>query len=325
MISSSRDGQPTAEQVFEVFKAYARNEVGERQARRRVVAFLAGDTLADFVCENIVLAALVRGLADASVTVIHAATEPERAFVVGCNPCVGGTMAVEPGTPFTALLDWFDVGIDAPMRCPEPAWQGRGLGAPDVLLVPGSLGACPAHLTGLAEAPPVFRLPKGADDPSALIARGVGPETWFAGVHGLDAETLGGFEHAVRGQGGVVVPLDDAPLADRATVLIHARFVIGSDATLAALASGFRVPSVFLGRAERRWPVWNREDVLVADGVGAPEDVKALIGHMVALTAGCAGWRSPVDEIAAEPVDGIVLPPPVRETPLCQVWPAGAA
>jgi len=321
MSMSGGEGGPSAEQVFEVFTAYAQNEVRERQARRRVVAFLAGETLADFICENVVLAALVRGLANTEVTVIHAAEEPERAFIAGCNPYVEETMAVGSGEPFTALLDWFDAGMDAPVRCPEAAWAGRGLGAPDLLLVPGALGASPAHLAGLAEAPPTFRLPKGADDPSALIARGVGPEAWFAGIHGLDVETQCGLERAVQEQGGVVIPLDDAPLADRATVLTHARFVVGTDAALAAMASAFRVPSVFLGPAERRWPVWNREDILVGSRSLGPGDFGTLVGQLVASTAGCTGWRSPAEEVGVVPVDGIVPPPPVREAPLCQVWP----
>jgi len=319
MTSTSRDGQPSAEQVFKVFTAYAETEIRERKARRRVVAFLAGQTLADFICENVVLSALVRGLADASVTVVHATTEPECAFVVGCNPCIGGAMTVEPGAPYTALLDWFDVGVDAPVRCPESAWAGRGLGAPDVLLVPGSLGVCPAHVLGLAEAPPVFRLPKGGDDPSSLIARGVGPEIWFAGIHGLVAGARQAVEREVAEQGGAVVALDDAPLAERAAALVHARFVIGSDGVLATLASAVRVPSIFLGPAERPFRVWNCEDQAMP-GTNAQAFAGPLTKDMVRATEGCTGWRAPADEIAVDPVEGIELPPTLREEPLCTVW-----
>lgn len=325
---------PTVEDKVRVFAAHVQREIAEERANRRVIAFLAGPTLADFVVENVVCAALVRRLRNPTVVALYAPDPVERACVVACNPYLSTEMRAPADAGLTIPVDWFDFGAKAPVRCDDPVWTDRRLYRAALVLLPGMLRTDPARLAGLAEAPPTLALPR-AEAPTleaALAGYGLAPTTWFAGLHLDDLEAAERVARHVRGLGGDVARLGGAALGadaavdlsaasflEKAAAIGRARFVAGDNDAMAALAAGFRVPSVHAAPPGAAHRIWNAGDVLIP-AVPAPADAWVRAAEIVLARGGDAGgWREPPAETAVEAVDQIAFPLALRARPLFTV------
>ena len=277
----------------------------EPRQPEKIMAFFAGRGLGGFVLENVVAAALVRPFPRAYVVAIYKNSPPYREFITDCNPYLHSEMKADADSDITFLLDWFDTGWAAPVKCPLPEWSERMLHEPDLVLLPSMLSVDAARLAGLAEKPPVLRLSAGCEESllAALEGHGVDPNEWFACLHvkepnsGADDRPRRGADprsylpllrHVALRQGGQVVrigapgafPLPEmegvidlaaAPFAEQAAAISRARYFIGTDSGPVTLASAFKVPAAVtnaLGYAKR---VWNRGDVVLAKRIELPD------------------------------------------------------
>lgn len=303
-----------------------------RQPPERVVALLGGG-IGAFARQNIVLASIVRPFPGADVVAAYVDDVPGKAFVVDCNPHVGAEMRADPGAASALLVDWFDIGWQAPVTCPEPAWAERRLNEPDLVLTPGMLDVDASLLLGLAEAPPLLRLPNARREGllAVLSGMGVDRDRWFAAVHAAPpaADALAALTRVISGDlGGQVVRLawPGDPLLPPGTVALDlaarpddpalsvaavaaARFCVGVNADTVALGPAFGVPTAVSGAPDPGRVIWNRADLAAA----SPEDAAR---RLFAATEPHPGWRRPAVAAPALSADGVVFPLPLRGAPL---------
>ena len=265
-----------------------------------IVAYFAGDTLAEFVLQNVIAAAIAMRFPRSYVLGTFRNDPPSRAFIVECNSYVAGSMAADASSTITLPVDWFDVGAYAPIKCPDQMWYEKGFHEPGLILLPHMLSVSAARFAGLAESPPCFCLPSEPEAGlrEALGRRGLDAGRWFAclavdgtvsGAKGdpsprLDVETyVPMLRHIVEGQGGQVVrlgPPEAQPLpemdglidlsrdansfGEQVAAASQARYVVGADSDILPLACAFRVPSAATNVGGFEGLVWNREDVVLA-------------------------------------------------------------
>lgn len=304
-----------------------------RQPPERVVALLGGVGIGAFARQNIVLASIVRRLPGAEVVAAYMDDVPGKAFVVDCNPHVGAEMRADAGAASALLVDWFDIGWQAPVTCPEPAWAERRLNEPDLVLTPGMLDGDASLLLGLAEAPPLLRLPPARREGlfAALAGLGLDRGRWIAAVHAAPPATdaLAALARAISGNlGGQIVRLawPGDPVLPAGSVALDlavgtndpalpvaaaaaARFCVGIGGDAVALGSAFGVPTAVSGVPNPGRVIWNRADLAAAN----PEEATR---RLFAATAPHPGWRTPGHAAEVPPADGIAFPLPRRNEPL---------
>ncbi len=303
---------------------------------RRVFAFLAADDLASFTRQNAVTAAIGKILPAATVTAAYRDDAPFKRMVLDCNPYIHSEMRSSPEQPFSVLLDWFDIGAAAPLRCPDPGWAERKLHAPDLLLTPGILNIDAARLSYLIETRPGFRLAeeRKAALLGALEDKGISRDRWYVCLHG-EGDVFSALARHIRDQGGQVVRMTGGGSEKDITVsgemdghdllaaaVSRARYCLGTDEGLAALASAFRVPSAWVGADCFRGSPWNREDIVAQSRQPSSGDLLAITGRLAERTADCAAWRAPRIGDDAKPATGQVLtfPLPLVDTPVVTFW-----
>ena len=348
----------------------------ENRAPKKVGLYFTGADMSGFVRQNVVAAALVRRFPGPHVFAVYRPEPPSRRFVTACNPYLHSTMEAPAGSSITIPIDWFDRGAFAPVKCTDPFWKEQDFTNVDLFLMPGMLSADPGRLEGLADNPPVFRLPS-AEEPALLdkVERaGVDRESWFACV---DAEALeiGGEALIRRLTGdlkGLVVRLgpqaaapcpggvidlagSEATFDVRCAALSRARFVIGADADLLALASAFAVPCAGVNLPRFADRLWNAEDIVLTkrlrladgrelDGPAAysagylegdipadshwldrtADELIAIANELFARSADTRAWRTPGDDAEVERSDVLSLPLPLRDRSLLNFWDVGS-
>jgi putative glycosyltransferase (TIGR04372 family) len=265
-----------------------------------IIAYFAGDTLAEFVLQNVIAAAVAKRFPRSYMLGTFRNNPPYRAFIVECNSYVTGSMAADADSGMTLPVDWFDVGAYAPIKCPDEMWYDKGFHEPGLILLPNMLSVSAARLTGLAEAPASFCLPSAYETElrEALSRRGLDPDRWFAclavegtapGAKGDPSTTVDVaayvpmLRHIVESLGGQVVRVgspDAQPLpemdglinlsrdansfGEQVAAASLARFVVGADSGILPLACAFRVPTAATNVSGFEGLVWNREDVVLA-------------------------------------------------------------
>ncbi len=266
---------------------------------RPIIACFAGRGLTDFIHQNVLAAFVARRFSIPNALGLFRERPAYRRFIVDCNPHIGAMMTTPPEAPHDFPLDWFDVGVDAPSKCPDALWYERGFHSPKLILAPTMLRGNAARIEGLAEDPPLFLLPEKHRDAldAALVRVGLAPDRWHACVHALSpnaAPSVGEDRHRavdptnyipmirriVEEQGGRVVRLAapgdpllpdmegvidcarmNAPFEILTAILARGRYFIGSDAAPLALASAFGVPSAGVDLIGVGRRIWNRGDI----------------------------------------------------------------
>lgn len=285
----------TVDYLMERMKAYSEKRKAEKNRARRIIVFFAGDSFGDFVHQNVVAAALTKPL-HASVLAVFKNHPPYREFITECNPYIHAEIKADRDADVTIPIDWFDIGVSAPIKCPEPVWKERQFGEPDLVLLPGMLRADAARLLGLAEAPPLFRIPPEHEKPllRTLEQRGLAPDKWFACLHLNEAAETESYlpviRHITEKQGGRVavigrpeaatlpemkgvIDLRQIPdsLPEQAAAISSARYFIGGDCGPTALASAFITPCAVVNARRFADRVWNKGDVVLAKKIIGPE------------------------------------------------------
>ncbi|MEO5336383.1 MAG: hypothetical protein H7841_05770 [Magnetospirillum sp. WYHS-4] len=320
--------EPDRSDIVDMLRHWVRQQQ-DRPVPERIVVFLAADDLAEFVRQNVVAAAILKSVPGAYAAAVFKAAPAWRQFVVESNPHIDSAMRTDPESPITIPVDWFDMGLSAPVRCPEPSWYERKLHEADLVLLPGMLGQDAARFPGLAAAPPVFRLP--ADRKAALAKelaeRGVAGDRWFACVEGDDT-FVDLARQAVERQGGQAVrvgeaagqagglDLSGAGIEVQAAAVRFARYLIGGVGGYTGLASAFLTPVAALGADSLGWTVWNRDDAILEN----PTVLSAVADHLLERTAGCDGWRPAAKETPSPARKSVTFPLVADAEPLVSFW-----
>ncbi len=294
----------------------------------KIVVYLTGRSLGDFIERNIVAASILRHFPKAHTLVLYRSQGPQWEFVTDCNPFLQSEMKADANSPATFLMDWFDIGWSAPVKCPVPEWTERKLHDPDLILSPSLLSAEAALLEGLAEAPPALILPPEKETGllKDLAGRGLPRDNWFVCLDGALKETaslvrrvsaLGGRAVLLgRGQDPQALDLTSAPFGLQAAAISRARFVIGGDPWITALASAFLTPAAAIG--EKRAPIWNKADIAFIQGSASMAD---LVEHLIKTTPDCPAWRTTVPPPPVTEKLNLAIPMAVRDAPLFTYYP----
>jgi len=264
----------------------------------RVAVFLASDTLGGFVSQNIAAAWAVAKLHTALVYAAYKNDADYKSIITDCNPSFHSEMKAEADSGATLLVDWFDIGQGAPVKCPSPEWEERRLNQPDIFLLPPMLSVKVAHLAELDERDPGLELPTDIRDKllGTLEQAGLDRSRWFACVHvsgseGTNPDTdLSLIRHILNDQGGQVVRVGksgEQPFpeiegvidlaSDSINFLLHlaaisaARYVIGDDPDFATLASAFRVPAALTDALDYSNSVWRKDGVVLTKRLILPD------------------------------------------------------
>lgn len=289
-------GDGDLEESIAFLKAYARRKM-EPSPPKRIIVYLESAGLGGFVLQNVVASSLLRRFPSAYVLVTYRDQPNWRGFITDCNPHFHSEMRAAPDSDVVMPVDWFDLGLAAPVKCPEPEWEERELKSPDIILMPTMLEIDAARLIGLGEAPARLRLPPSQVEAIHGLLRRIGldPERWFATLHVRDGGEAGDprrasvedyiplIRHIVEEKGGQVVRLglpDEAPLPPMPGVIdlsrsaesfilqvaaaSLSRYMIGTDAGPIVLAGAFGVPCGLTNAATFSRRVWKKGDVVLA-------------------------------------------------------------
>lgn len=345
----------------------------EHRAPHRVGLYLAGTDMCSFIRQNVVAAALVRRFPGPHVFAVYRPEPPSRRFVAACNPYLHTIMEAPAGSPVTIPIDWFDHGAFAPVKCADPFWKEQGFTNVDLFLMPGVLSADPSRLDGLAENPPVFRLPSSEEHRllEEVERAGTNRQGWIACVDAEALELGGGsfLRHLTHDLKAQVVRLGPNAAATacpegvidlagpncafeiQCATLSRARFVIGSDADLLALASAFAVPCAGVNLTCFADRLWNAGDIILTkrlrlsdgrelDGPAAyasgvlegdvppnsrwldrtPDEMIAIADHLFARSDETVAWRTPGADAEVKKSDVLAMPLPQRDNHLLHFW-----
>ncbi len=278
----------------------------------KIVVYLTGGSLGDFIERNIVAASILRHFPKAHTLAIYRSSGPQWEFVTDCNPFLQSEMKADAASPVTFLMDWFDIGWSAPVKCPVPEWSKRKLHDPDLVLSPSLLSVEAALLEGLADAPPSFRLPLDKEKSliDGLVESGIERKAWFACFDGR--EDMG---QGIARAGGQAVDLSTLPFELQAAAISRARFVLGGEAWITALASAFCTPVAAIGQAPAR--IWNESDIAFTQGAAPIGD---LIEHLLKETQDCPAWRTPLPAPPVAEKLNLAIPMAIRDAPLFTSW-----
>lgn len=273
---------------------YMRRLKQQRIAKRRpesMVFVLGRGDLTTLAVQNVVAASFVRRYPGARPLALLRDT-PEAGPLVDCNPYLRYELRMEG--EITGLLDWFDIGAAAPVKCPDPSWQENKHGFADIVFLPHMLSVAPSRLQGFAEAPGYLSLPpaKQAALWPALEQAGLKSGGWFAviqaGGDGAEAQVepasyLPAIEMLLESGGQVVrlggpdessLPARPGLIDLRGTVLplqlaaiAAARLVVGGDGAVVTLASAFAVPCALTNAVSYAHRVWAPDAVVLAKAV----------------------------------------------------------
>lgn len=333
-----RSGDPL-ERTFAHFRDYVEFKESNRQVGL-IAVFLNADALHEFIHQNVVAAFIVRQFPGARVFAMYRDVDDGRGFVVDSNPYFHNGIGVAAEAPVTIPLDWFDIGVAAPVKCPDPTWREMDLSKPDLFLTPRILSTDAARIRGLAENPPSFRIPPTkADALDAILAQAIGPaEEWHAcfsmdpGGESAGSENWAGLAgHIIADQGGKPVcigrPGSDMPVpkgsidlrdhlggfAVQAAALSRARYYLGAGREWPALASAFRIPAAVFGSGSHQSVLWNEGDI-VAGAASWPD----VADRLARRSADCPAWRTePIDKPATS-AEQLPVPLPMREKTLLE-------
>jgi putative glycosyltransferase (TIGR04372 family) len=267
------------------------------KAPRRMIAFFGGAGLGAFIRQNLVAAWIAKKFPILRVVAAYKDNADFKAFITDCNPGINSEMKAAANSAATLLVDWFDIGLGAPVKCASPEWDRRQLSESDIILLPPMIPQDLAHLDGFAEKPPCLRLPGALESRllETLEEAGLDRGRWFACVHmGTEDAAVSGpyldlLRHMVEEQGGQIVRvgfLGEPPLAGnsgvidlaraagsfplQAAAISRARYVIGDGSGYATLAGAFRTPGVVADTIEYGKLVWNEGDMVLAKRIFTP-------------------------------------------------------
>jgi hypothetical protein len=314
--------RPKAHELDAFFRALAAYNEGRRTRDRpeRFIVFPAAPDLAHFIHQNVVAAWAIRHFARTYAVAVFRAL-PGHRFVVDCNPAIRSAMETEADAPMVMPLDWLEVSLNPDHRCPVPQWYELMLNEPDHVLLPSMLDREAATIRGLAENPPVFRLPDDLAPRLAaeLAGRGLVPDRWHA-VLDAGAETAEavrlvterGGRAVLAGPAGSPVSADavdlrgdESLLPIQAAAVAGARCVLAGEGTTLALASAFRVPACGLGLSRPGPWLWNR-----GDSTAPPARMAEALNRLLN--------RPRISVAAAAPPETLVYPFPEREGTLLE-------
>jgi len=264
----------------------------------KLMVHFSDGALSELVIENLITGAVARKLRASQVVAAFRASQPERAFIVDCNPYVGTVLGVDASAPATLLIDWFEASYYPAVECPSPEWYERDMHKSDLILLPSMMRGDASRLQILRESAPLFRLPSDClDEPE------IPEDKWFACIDGgiEGREDIAG--HVV-GQGGEAVILNDAGPRSLAN-LSRARYFIGGDAALLALAGAFAVPCAAVGVTGNSRAAWRQGDIVVDE---KNPDLPDVADRLFEATGDCPAWRQPEEGTPAAPSDGIRFP-----------------
>ncbi|MBT4219852.1 MAG: hypothetical protein HOL37_06225 [Rhodospirillaceae bacterium] len=264
----------------------------------KLMVHFSDGSLSEFVVENLIAAAIARHLAASQVVGAFRLSSPERAFVVDCNPYIGTGFGVDPDAPATLLIDWFEASMYPVVECPSPEWYERDMHKSDLIILPSMMKGAIGRMKVLRDAPPVFQLPS-----ECSIEPKVPKDTWFACLDGTLAGCSVLADH-IASMGGEAVVLNDAS-PDSMAILSRARFCIGSDAALLALAGAFAVPMAAIGLTDHARVVWRQGDIVVDIG---EQDLPGVADRLLAISSDCTGWRRLKEEAPVVVAENIRLP-----------------
>lgn len=184
------------------------------------------------------------------------ADRPYQHFLVDCNPWIHGCLEGDGGARFPVPVDWLDISVTPRVSCPDPMWRNRGHDRPSAILLPSQLGGAFGRAALRHPERHAFRLPPEMAESldRDLIALGLPAGGWHACLF-LSGEPADAAAEAVEAAGGRLVLLEGpdvagavdlrhAPFELRTAAMAGARFVLGNDPGLLALAACFRVPSL---------------------------------------------------------------------------------
>ncbi len=300
----------------------------------KIVVYLTGGSLGDFIERNIVAASILRHFPKAYALAVYRGQGPQWEFVTDCNPFLQSEMKADAASPVTFLMDWFDIGWSAPVKCPVPEWSKRKLHNPDLVLSPSLLSVEAALIEGLAEAPPALTLPPETETALAegLAGRGLARDTWFVCLDGAlkDGESLVGQISALGGRTVFLgegrwgkkdpqaVDLTSASFDLQAAAISRARFVLGGEGWITAMASAFLTPAAAIGDAPFKARIWNRADIAFTRGAAPIAD---LVEHLLKATHDCPAWRTPAPPPPVAEKLSLAIPMAVRDAPLFTYYP----
>ncbi len=306
------DGVDRFRPSIEYLKVCAKQLLDPRVPRRMIACF-GGAGLGAFIRQNLVTAWIARKFPNILVVAAYKDDACFKEFITDCNPGIDSEIKAAADSGATLLVDWFDIGLGAPVTCPSPEWDQRLLTKTDIILLPPMMPSDLAHLDGFAEKPPCFRLPGTVESRllRMLEETGLDRNRWFACVHmgrmGTEDAAVSGpyldlVRHMVEKQGGKVVRVGDAygpSLADgsgvidltgaadsfplQAAAVSRARYVIGGSSAYATLAGAFRIPSVVADTIEYEKSAWNEGDMVLAKRIFTPSGELLVTGRAYEL------------------------------------------
>lgn len=264
----------------------------------KLMVHFSDGALSELVIENLIAGAVARHLGASQVVAAFRTSSPERAFIIDCNPYVRTVLGVDVSAPATLLIDWFEATYYPVVECPDPEWYERDMHKSDLILLPSMMRGDASRLRILRQSAPLFRLPSDCSD-----APEPPEDRWFACLDG-GLEGCEDIARHVAGQGGEVVILNDACRRSLAN-LSRARYFIGGDAALLALAGAFAVPCAVVGVVDNSRAAWRSGDIVVDGDTPGLSDVA---DRLLAATVDCQAWRRPQEEVPVTPSDGIRFP-----------------
>ncbi|MCG8402749.1 MAG: hypothetical protein MJA84_14340, partial [Firmicutes bacterium] len=291
----------------------------------RAFVFLDGTDSVDFLGRTVIAEWILGRFPKCAAAAAFRNISPERAAIVACAPSLKVAIDAHPESPAIAPVDWFDIGVAAPVKCPDPAWEEYDLSHPDLVLLPPMLHGRPCRIDGLADHPPRFAVPEEwtANATGYLATKGIGQENWFACVDS-DLE--------IRRDGiplelpdAAVFRLQDAGMPSvewKAAIISRARFVLSADPLVLGLASAFRVPLCAAGIDDWERCVWNKADIVLPPEAMArdPHALNRALEILMDRTAGIKGWRRPVERQAKSGSGSVFLPLARTEDLAVDVW-----
>jgi|GEM_PF-3538062 len=306
-----------------------------------VLAYLDSSAPSSFIRQNIALAWVSRKLEQNPVVAVYKDDGGLNSFITSCNGFLSATLTQETGSEAPFPLDWLDVGMSAPVKCPHPDWQKWGLDNAGIVFLPSMLNVEPSRLMGFQKAPPVFRIPADihANHEQELINMGLDPDRWFACV-GIPprpsdywriliktiTEDLGGqvlvFTEATGDPDSLLLNPDVFPATINRNYAApcFARFVISTRPDDLALSGAFGVPLAAVNVMNHSACIWNPMDIVYEGHNGQEERLPEIADRLSEKTTDTPTWRIPAQSPEDSPVSRLSLPLQQTEMPSFEIW-----